>query len=145
MIIYFYSLTYQVFCVPWLFQGWYVPWSFQGWRYSLLHSISKLLQYKFTLLTSQIIHTLEISWYASVCSKCWNYRLNEAFVNETNLILYKNKNENSCNAEKRRAKQGISSTFECGHPVNVNVFIGVCLSTGGGGLHRGGARGGGCA
>ena len=54
-------LTYQIFCVL-------NPWSLQGLHDSLLPSISKHLE-KFTTLTDQIIHTLKMSLYASVCNK----------------------------------------------------------------------------
>ena len=53
-------LTYQIFCVL-------NPWSLQGLHDSLLPSISKHLE-KITILTDQIIHTLKISLYASVCN-----------------------------------------------------------------------------
>ena len=53
-------LTYQIFCVL-------NPWSLQGLHDSLLLSISKHLA-KFTILTDQIIHTLKMSLYASVCN-----------------------------------------------------------------------------
>ena len=53
-------LTYQIFCVL-------NPWSLQGLHDSLLPSIRKHLA-KFTILTDQIIHTLKMSLYTSVCN-----------------------------------------------------------------------------
>ena len=53
-------LIYQIFCVL-------NPWSVQGLYDSLLPSISKHLE-KFTILTDQIIHTLNMCLYASVCN-----------------------------------------------------------------------------
>ena len=52
-------LTYQIFCVL-------NPWSLQG-SHSLLPSISKHLE-KFIILTEQIIHTLKMSLYDSLCN-----------------------------------------------------------------------------
>ena len=53
-------LTYQILCVL-------NPWSLQGLHDPLLLSISKHLE-KFTILTDQIIHTLKMSLYTSVCN-----------------------------------------------------------------------------
>ena len=53
-------LTYQIFYVL-------NPWSLQGLHDYLLHSINKHLE-KITILTHQIIHTLKMSLYASVCN-----------------------------------------------------------------------------
>ena len=52
-------LTYQI-CVL-------NPWSLQGSHDSLLPSISKHLG-KLPILTNQIIHTLKMSLYATVCN-----------------------------------------------------------------------------
>ena len=53
-------LTYQIFCIL-------NPWTIQGLHDPLLPSISKHLE-KFTILTDQIIHTLKMTLYASVCN-----------------------------------------------------------------------------
>ena len=53
-------LTYQIFCVL-------NPWSLQLLHDSLLPCISKHLE-KFTILTDQVIHTLKMSLYTSVCN-----------------------------------------------------------------------------
>ena len=63
------------------------------------------------VLTDQFIHTLKIKLIWSC-----NYRAYEAFINETNCLVFFVKNTGKIYVTQ--GKQGIPSQLECGQPVN---------------------------
>ena len=85
--------------------------SLQGSHDSLLPSSSKHLE-KITILTDQIIHTLKMSLYASVCNN--TVAMRPLFIELIVSFCIKKHRENFCNTGKT---QGISFWLECGHPV----------------------------